>query len=146
MLGVGSPVTKIMPTHRGESWQQQPLTCLRLRSSIAVGWPRVKSTAKNMAVSIKAINTMRTSGFMPGKTIRDRWGFAPTAPMQQPARGNRRTGCGKGKITKQGISCVLKMMWSALTEGLPARLGRRKICGGRALWGEAARPHFGTCH
>jgi hypothetical protein len=30
------------------------------------------STPKNSAVSAKAINTMRTSGFMLGKTTRDR--------------------------------------------------------------------------
>jgi hypothetical protein len=29
---------------------------------------------------------------------RDRWRFAPTAPMQLPARGNRKTGCGKRKL------------------------------------------------
>jgi hypothetical protein len=45
---------------------------------------------------------------MPGKTTRDRWRFAPTAPMQPPARGNRKTGLPQGQNTKPRISCVLK--------------------------------------
>jgi hypothetical protein len=44
-------------------------TALRLELK---GWPRMISTPKNNAVSAKAINTIRTSGFMPGKTTRGR--------------------------------------------------------------------------
>jgi len=41
---------------------------------------------------------------MPEKTIRDRWRFAPTVPLQRPVRGNRKTGYRKGKDIKQGLS------------------------------------------
>jgi hypothetical protein len=64
----------------------------------------VTNTAKIKPISAKPINTMPISGFMPEKTIRDRWRFAPTVPMQRPVRGNRKTGYRKGKDIKQGLS------------------------------------------
>jgi hypothetical protein len=98
-------------------------------------------------MNAKAINTMRTSGFVPAKTTRDRRGAPPNGPYAVACPRQSENGPPQGQNTKPRISCVLKRTYfcGAKKKGCHPVQPSYQICQLTAAAKESWRSNVVTC-